>query len=273
MKYINILVVCFLIFSFSCKSKESKTKILAKVGNTYITEDYLNEKVMEIGEFDYLKTRIGKKQFLDVLINEQLVKIASENSDIKGSKEYKENVAKIENELKKRMEEYRNVILAKMWLEKLRNTELKTTDVEIEKFIKENPYSVSFDQVITTDYETAQSIISEMKRGVSVESIAQKYKDNDSVVVNKLPPVIKGELMGELEDVVFKMKIGEIGGIIKTKLGYHIIKKNSQNVYLTASNPQAKERVRRVLEKKKFDDYISKLQSKYKVEVVDEEYK
>jgi len=68
------------------------------------------------------------------------------------------------------------------------------------------------------------------------------------------------------------MKIGEIGGIIKTKLGYHIIKKNSQNL-LDANNPQIKERARRILEKKKFDSYIEKLQSKYKVEVLDEEFK
>lgn len=272
MKYLKIIICGLTIFSFSCQNKQQKSKILAKVGNTYITEDYMNEKIMEIGEFDYLKTKIGKKQFLDILINERLVKIASENSELKNSKEYKENLDKIEKELKKRLEEYKEVMLTKMWIEKVRENELKTTEDEISKYIKENNSTVSFDQVITTDYETAQSIISEMKKGVSVEKISQKYKDNENVVINKIPPVMKGELMPELEDIIFKMKIGEIGGIIKTKLGYHIIKKNSQNL-LDANNPQIKERAKRILEKKKFDSYMEKLQSKYKVEVLDEEFK
>jgi len=272
MKYLKIIIGGLIVFSFSCQKKEQKSKILAKVGNTYITEEYMNEKIMEIGEFEYLKTKIGKKQFLDILINERLVKIASENSELKNSKEYRENLEKIEKELKKRLEEYREVMLTKMWVEKIRENELKTTDEEINKYLKENGATVSFEQVITTDYETAQSIISDLKKGVSIEKIAQKYKDSENVVTNKIPPVMKGELMGELEDMIFKMKQGEIGGIVKTKLGYHIIKKTAQSS-LDPNNPQMKERARRIIEKKKFDSYIEKLQSKYKVEVLDEEFK
>lgn len=272
MKYLNILITAVLLFSFSCQKKEQKSKILAKVGNTYITEEYMNEKIMEVGEFEYLKTKIGKKQFLDILINERIIQIASENSELKNSKEYKENIAKIEKELKKKLEEYKEVMLTKMWVEKLRENELKTSDDEVNKYLKENNTAVSFDQVITTDYETAQNIISEMKKGTSVDKIAHKYKDSENVVVNRIPPVIKGELMSELEDMVFKMKQGEIGGIVKTKLGYHIIKKNSQ-IPVDANNLQMKDRARRVIEKKKFDSYIDKLQSKYKVEVLDEELK
>ncbi|NLH39759.1 MAG: hypothetical protein GX445_06830 [Elusimicrobia bacterium] len=272
MKKNIILSVSILALLFSCQKKENKSKVIAKVGNTSITEDYLNEKAMEIGDFDYLKTKIGKKQFLDILVNERLVKMASENSDVKNSKEYKENIDKIEKELNKRLEEYKDMVLTKMWLEKLRENELKIADNEVTEYIKQNPYMVSLDQIITTDYETAQSIMAAMKKGESMDSIAKKYKDNPNVVVNKLPPVIKGELMPELEDMAFKMRVGELGGIIKTKLGYHIVKKLAQNSY-DPNNVQFKERIKNVLEKKKFDSYMDKLQSKYKVEVVDEEYK
>lgn len=272
MKYINIILVGMVIFSFSCKQKKSDEKILARVGNTYITEDYLNEKIMETGEFDYLKTKIGKKQFLDVLINERLVRIASENSSIRNSKEYKDNVSRIEKELKKRMEEYKEVMLTKMWLEKIRENEVKVSESDIEQFLKENPYTVAFEQVVCLDYETAQNIMTQLKKGVSMDKIAQNYKDSDSIVVNKLPALFKGEAMEEIEDVVFKMKIGEIGGIIKTKLGYHVIKKTSQNSIDSKKN-EVRERVRRILEKKKFDGYLKKLEEKYRVEVVDENYK
>lgn len=271
-KYLTLIGIVAVMFSFSCQNKTEKSKILAKVGNTYITEDYMNEKIMELGDFDYLKTKIGKKQFLDILINERLIKMASENSGLKNSKEYKENIEKIEKELKKRLEEYKEVILTKMWVDKMKENELKTTDEEVNKYIKENNAAVSFDQVITTDYETAQSILSELKKGTSIDKLSQKYKNSENVVVNRIPPVIKGELMSELEEIIFKMKPGEIGGIIKTKLGYHIIKKTSQSK-IDEKSPSIKERVKKILEKKKFDSYIEKLQSKYKVEVLDEELK
>jgi peptidyl-prolyl cis-trans isomerase C len=266
------LLVSALLF-FSCQgNKEEKSKPLARVGNTYITRKYFEDKIMEFGDFDYLKTKIGRKQFLDILINEQLIKLASANSSIKSSKLYKERIKKIEEEMKRRLEENKDAILIKMWLEKLRENELMVNEKEINDYLATNKYSVSFEQVITTDYEIAQSIFNEMKKGVSIELLAKKYKDNENVVFNKIPSVIKGELINELDDMVFKMKNGEIGGIIKTKLGYHIIKKTSE-VPINTKNDTIKEKVKKVLEKKKFDNYILTLQEKYKVEVLDEDYK
>lgn len=267
-----IIILSVGVFLFSCQNKSRTKNVLAKVGNTYITQDYVEEKIMEMGEFEYLKTKIGKKQFLDILINERLIKIASENSDIKNSKEYKENIRKIEKELEKKLKEYKEVMLTKMWIEKMRESELKTSDEEIKSYLKDNNSAVSFEQVITTDYEMAGSILLEVKKGTGIDKIAQKYKDNENIVVNKIPPVMKGELMPELEDMVFKMRIGEVGGIVKTKLGYHIIKKLSQSS-VNAGSKEIQERVRRIIEKKKFDSYIEKLQQKYKVEVLNEDYK
>ncbi len=272
MKTLKPLFIVIVVFLIACQKNKQESKILAKVGNTYITEEYMNEKIMEAGEFDYLKTKIGKKQFLDVLINEQLIKIASQNSNIKSSKEYKENIEKIEKEFRKRLEEYKDIILTKMWLEKLRENELNVSEEEIKDYVKNNNSVVSFEQVITTDYETAQNIFTEVKKGTGIEKLAQKYKDNENIVINKVPPLIKGELNNEIEEIIFKMKVGEIGGIVKSRLGYHIIKKTSQS-FLDINNPQIKERIKRVIERKKFDSYISELQKKYKVEVLDEEYK
>lgn len=270
----NILIIlgcCLIIFSCQKKGKD-KEKIIAKIGNTYITESYLNEKIVESGEFEYLKTKIGKKQFLDVLINERLLKLAAENSDIASSKEYKDEVKHIEEEFKKRLEEYKNILLTRMWLEKIRKEKISIDDKDVDNYITKYPYTVSFEQAITTDYETAQAIFKSLKSGTQFDKITTKYANNTDVVLNKIPPVLYGELMDELNDVVFKLNVGEVGGIIKTNLGYHVIKKTS-HTKIDMANPRIKERVKRVLEKKKFDEYLSELEKKYLVEVVDEEYK
>lgn len=270
----NILITSVvLIFIVSCSQKEKKQeKVLAKVGNTYITESYLSEKILESGEFDYLKTKIGKKQFLDILINERLLKLAAENSDVANSPEYRQQIKTVEEEFKKKLEEYKNMILTRMWLEKIRKEKLNISDSELEQYIKLYPYTVTFEQIITSDYETAQSILKSLKEGTSIDKLASKYKENNDIVFNKIPAVIYGELMEEINDVVFKMKVNDISGIIKTKLGYHIIKKTSHQK-IDFSNQRIKERVKMVLEKKKFDQYLLELEKKYVVEVINEEYK
>ncbi|MCX7641142.1 MAG: peptidylprolyl isomerase [Elusimicrobiales bacterium] len=267
-----IMFMCSLIV-FSCQKKgKDSEKIIAKVGNTYITESYLNEKIIETSEFEYLKTKIGKKQFLDVLINERLLKLAAENSEVPSSKEYKEEVKRIETEFKKRLEEYKNILLTRMWLEKIRKEKISVTDKDVDDYISKYPYTVSFEQAITTDYETAQAIFKSAKSGMQFEKISLKYNENPDVVFNKIPPILYGEIMDELNDMVFKLNPQEIGGIIKTKLGYHVIKKTS-HTKLDTANLRMRERVKRVLEKKKFDEYLSELEKKYSVEVIDEEYK
>jgi len=272
-KYLLICCVAAVFLFFSCQSKkENSSKPLARVGNTYITQKNLEEKIMETGAFEYIKTKIGRKQFLDILINEQLVKLASENSSLKNSKEYKQKVKEIEDEMKKRLEEYKDILLTKMWLDELRKKELAVSDDEINEYLNQNPIVVSFEQAITLDYEIAQNIFNEMKKGVSIDALSKKYKDNENIVFNKIPPVMRGELIEELDDIIFKMRTGEIGGIVKTKLGYHIVKKLSHSM-LDTKNESVKERVRKIIEKKKFDNYILALQDKYRVEVLDENYK
>ena len=268
------LILAVVIFTiFSCKKKGiDKEKILAKVGNTYITESYLNEKIIESGEFEYLRTKIGRKQFLDVLINEKLIKLAAESSGIANSKEYKDEVKRIEDELKKRLEEYKSVLLTRMWIEKIKKERINISEKDLEDYLSKYPYAVSFEQAISIDYETAQSIFKALKSGSSVDKIASKYAGSPDVVFNKIPPVLYGEVLEDLNDVVFKLGVGEVGGIIKTSLGYHVIKKISHTRIDTA-DPKIKERAKRILEKKKFDEYLLELENKYPVEVIDEDYK
>lgn len=67
--------------------------------------------------------------------------------------------------------------------------------------------------------------------------------------------------------VAEKMKVGEVRGLIETKLGFHIIKLTAKNSY----EQSVKQRVRAAVfdekRKKLFDDYFAKLKSKYPVKL------
>lgn len=268
-RLLNYFVFYFLysIFLSSCSSKVNEP-VIATVGKSKITLSYFQKKLEEVSpDFqDYLNSSAGKKQFLDVLINERLILLAAKESSTANSKEYSSLVKKMETELKTRMDEYKEYLLTKMWIEELKKNTMLVTDKEIQEYYQEHPYEVSIEHAVLGTYEEAESVLKKVKSGMSFSKINLPSPHG----LGKLPSVMYGEFVPELEDMIFKMKIGEIQGVMKSKLGYHVVKKVSQH---KTNFQEVKERIRKIIEKKKFDKYLDTLQSKYKVEVLNEEYK
>jgi parvulin-like peptidyl-prolyl isomerase len=240
------------------------------VGSEKITESYLKQKLEEIAPNaqSYLATKPGRKQFLDILINEKLMILAARKSDTARSEDYKKRVAAMETELKEKLQYYKDYLLAKMWVETLREGPIKITPAEIDDYYAKYPYEITVEHIILPTYEEAEAVMKKVKNGADFSKIArERSMDKDNV---RLPPVIYGEFMPELEEMAFKMRPGEIQGLVKTTLGYHILKKTAQTKLNFTSS---KERIHRVLEKKKFDARLAEFQAKTKVEVLDEDYK
>lgn len=245
-------------------------KVIAKVGSEKITEPYLKQKLQEIAPDaqSYLATKPGRKQFLDLLINEKLMLLAARKSDAARSPAYKTRVAAMETELKGKLQYYKDYALAKLWVETLREGPIKVVPAEIDDYYAKYPYEITVEHIILPTYEEAEAVMKKIKSGADFSKTArEKSMDKDNV---RLPPVIYGEFMPELEEMAFKMRPGEVQGIVKTTLGSHILKKVSQTKLELSSS---KERIQRILEKKKFDAYLAKFQAKVKVEVLNEDYK
>ena len=249
---------------------KNNDKVIAKVGSEKITESYLRQKLEEIAPNaqSYLATKPGRKQFLDILINEKLMILAARKSETARSEDYKKRVSVMENELKSKLEYYKDYMLAKMWVEELRQDKIKIMDTELEDYYAKTPYEITVEHIVMPTYEEAEAVMKKIKAGADFAKTAkEKSMDKDNV---RLPPVMYGEFMPELEEMAFKMRPGEIQGVVKTGLGYHILKKIS---HTKPDFAQAKERIRRIVEKKKFDAYLDKFRAKAKVEVFDENYK
>ncbi|MBI4655406.1 MAG: peptidylprolyl isomerase [Elusimicrobia bacterium] len=254
------VIACFL---FAACARNSNEKTIAKVGGMKITETYLNEKLGEISPetAGYLHTALGRKQLLDILIHEKLILLAARKSPVAASELYRGQVRKMEEEMKKRLDEYKDYILAKMWIEDMRQVSLKVADAEIDEYFYKHPYEILIEHYHFPSYKEAEDAVKKMRSGSAMKDVSG----------GKLPPMMYGEFIPELEDVAFNMRTGEIQGVIATKMGFHAIKKISQaKKELTG---EIKERTRKIVERKKFDAHLENLQSKYKVEVLDGEYK
>jgi len=194
--------------------------------------------------------------------------LAAKKSDSARSPEYKKRISAMEADLKGKLQYYKDYLLAKMWVEDLREGPIKVLPAEIDDYFAKYPFEITIEIITLPTYEEAEAVMKKVKGGADFTKTArEKSIDKDNV---RLPPLVYGEFMPELEEMAFKMRPGEIQGVVKTALGYHILKKISQSKLDAA---ESKERIQRVLEKKKFDAHLAKFQAKVKVEVLNEDYK
>lgn len=249
---------------------KSDDKVIAKVGPEKITESYVHQKLEEIAPnaHNYLATRPGRKQFLDILINEKLMILAARKSETARSEEYRKRVDAMEKDLKAKLAYYKDYMLAKMWVDDLRRDKILVTDEDVAAYYEKTPYEVVVEHIVTPTYDEAEAVLKKVKAGADFSRTAKETSLDKETV--RLPPVMYGEFVPELEEMAFKMRPGEIQGVVKTGLGYHVLKKISQ---VKPPLERVRERIRRIIEKKKFDAYLAQFQDKAKVEVLDENYK
>jgi peptidyl-prolyl cis-trans isomerase C len=253
---------------------------IAKVGDIYITKEEFDAKAQNIvSEYNnYLKTKNGKSQFLDILIKEKLMIAAAQDSKIAKSKEFKKQYEQMEKTLResmeKRLKDFREYLLTTMWVDKLRESDaIIPTEDEIAQYYKEHPYEVSISHILLDDPEEAELIYKRLKRNKSEFASIARTRSLDAETAGKggkLPPLMVGEFLPSIENAALKMQNGEVQGFFKSPFGYHIIYKHGEQ---KIPFEKAKKRIAKILEKQKFDKQLETIEQKYKVEVLNDDYK
>ena len=80
--------------------------------------------------------------------------------------------------------------------------------------------------ILTEKQSQALKVLEELKSGTDFSQLAKKYSQCPSGKKGgDLGQFGRGQMVREFEQTVFALKIGEISQPIKTKFGYHIIKR------------------------------------------------
>ncbi|OGS01967.1 MAG: hypothetical protein A3G41_01930 [Elusimicrobia bacterium RIFCSPLOWO2_12_FULL_59_9] len=249
-------------------------KALARVGPLTITQEEFERKLNDVSpEYqNYLKAPSGRRQFLDVLIREKMILAAARDSEVPGSPGYRTEIKNMEEEQRQRLEEFKDYLLTKLWLESLKERSLlKVSDGEVVDYHRQHPNEVKLYHILVGSVEEADQIYRQVRAGANFQKLA-RTKSLDAETASQggaLPAFIYGEILPELDDVAFRMKPNEISGVIRSKFGYHIIHKEWEK---QAPLDLVKNRIRKLLEKNKLDAHLASVQDKYPVEVLDEEF-
>lgn len=267
-----LLLTAALVFA-ACRDKDP---VLARVGKLKITQSEFQRKLSEVsaGYQDYVLTPSGRRQFLDVLIREKLVLAAAQHSDVPRAADFRSRLEQLRKDEEDRVRDGSEVLLTTMWIEDLRNRGvLKVTDAEIGDYLAKNPVEVEIRHVLLATPAKAEEVAKRLRAGANFAKVAQEESLDASTASQggRFPPLMYGEVIPELEEVVFKMRVGEIGGPLKSKFGYHVVKKDAE--HRLAGSAETRERVSHLLEKQKLDAYLQQKQEMFPVEVVDEQFK
>lgn len=147
-------------------------------------------------------------------------------------------------------------------IEKYKEKYIDETNIgeeEAEKFFdenKENLVIIRASHILVNNEEDGKAILEKLNNGEDFASLAvtESLDSTSGVRGGDLGYFTKGSLaIKEFEDAAFALKVGEISGLVKTEVGYHII-------YLQDRKDTFKELKNEIIMLLKEDDYTKHIQ-------------
>lgn len=277
-----IAVLLVIPFIFSYVHAEEKEVILADVNGVKITTADFENEVNSLPENYRGMINANKRKFLDDLILQELL-----------YQEAKKKKLEKDKDVINTLERVKKKILAQKLLEKEVMQLAKPTEEEIKKYYEENkdnykiPEQVNAAHILVrvkegaTEEEDkaalkkAEDLLKKIKEGGDFSVLAKENSDcPSSSKGGELGYFSKGQMVPEFEEAAFKLKVGEVSDIVKTKFGYHIIKALDKKEARQKEFSEVKEEIEKQLtgEKQKatFENYTNDLKAKAKITVNEE---
>jgi len=254
-----LVVVSFflLLFTISCdKVKPLKGKELVRI----------NERVITLAEFEQemeqlppsLKTLMvtekGRKEFLQSLIERELLL----------QEGVKEGFDKDEKVLSK-VEQFKQGLIIESLTEKLCAGKDEVSDKEVEIYYRVNKgkfflgEKVRVRHIMVKTMSEAQKIKNRLNQGEDFITLAKQY----SIWPSKqkggdLGYIARGMVDKSFEEAAFSLKRrGETSGIVKTKLGFHIIRLEDRQRPRQLTFAEVQEEIRQFLREKKRKEILT----------------
>lgn len=259
-KLFLIFILIIMIFGSSISISKEDENIVARVGNYTITKidfDQVLKRYEAMRRGQKLNEQ-EKKMVLDNIVKNFL--IVNEAERLKMDKK-----PEIESQIKiMKME-----LLMREYVTTMVEPKIKVTDDEIEEYMKQTPdllpkEGLMLREIVVKSEEEAKAIYEELRKGGDFTKIAaEKSISPTKIYGGRIKGEIsRGKLPKELEEVAFKLKVGELSKPIKTEQGYVILLLDSRKVRTQKEIDELKGKIRGkiegILKHKKIEEIMEK---------------
>lgn len=148
--------------------------------------------------------------------------------------------------------------------------ELDLTDEQGEEYFedhKEDLVVVKASHILFSEEEKGAEILTRLENGEDFGEIA-KEESLDSSAVNggDLGYFPKGKMIQEFDEVAFALEEGEVSGVVKTDVGYHIIKVEDRK----DSYEELKDEIMQMIKQNKFEENLLELRENADIKIYEE---
>jgi peptidyl-prolyl cis-trans isomerase C len=240
-----------------------------------------NGQTITLGEFNQIwdqipennKLQLTKRNALDQIISEKLLIQEAKNRGLEQDKDVLEQIKNTTEQ-----------ILVQSLIEKEIIGKVKVEDQEALTYYEENKNNfitkeqVYLYNILVETEEVAQDILEKLKAGGDFIELAKEKSTGPSAAEGgDLGYISKGDLIPEIENVVFALEIGSISDIIKSQYGFHILKVTDKKPEVLKTFEEVKEEITPTLlstkQKEAFDNLLEELKSKVTIEINEEALK
>ncbi len=219
MKKLLYLILAVSVLVVACGRDDSK-KVVARVGTRTITVQNFREAYFkvppnflpEVGGED------GKREFLEDLISKEVLILEAYARELQNDETVREQLEEIERQILLR-DLYDREVIAKS----------KVTEKELKQLYEERAQEdeVAARHILLSDSAKAAEVLERVKAGEDFAELAKELSiDASTASMGGYLGFFGKEIMlpPEFHDAVFALEAGEVSDVVKTSMGYHLIK-------------------------------------------------
>jgi peptidyl-prolyl cis-trans isomerase C len=266
----SISLLAFAVIS-GCGKPSGGGATLAQIGNSKITVASFNERVSRLPDRYQKAIKKRKKDFLEGLINDTLLYQEAVKKGLHKDKD----VLKIIDEARKK------ILIARLLKDEVDDA-VDITGDDILVYYSENksdymtPEIMRVSHILVQSQKEAEGILERLEKGESFEDLAKaKSVDPTAQRGGDIGYFPRGQLMPKFENACAGLDIGKTSGIVKTKLGYHIIKLTDRIQPGQKPLEQVAESIKSKLQamerKRVFNNLLGRLRKETSVKINEEE--
>ncbi|MBN2655119.1 MAG: peptidyl-prolyl cis-trans isomerase [Nitrospirae bacterium] len=275
-KFLALVICCLFVAACSKGADQPKTAsggdYLIKINDVTISKADLDKELKKMPE-EFRQTLMRDAQtyikFLEDYANKEALGFEAKSKNVQSDPDY---ISKIEY--------IKKVTAIQMLLEKeVAKKDVKISDRDVQAYYNENkdqfgsPASFRVSHIQVKTRADADKVKDRLNKGEDFAKIAKELSEDKETAKNggDLGILEPGRLPAGLDQVVQKMKKGEVSAPVNTQLGFHILKITDVKQGSALDLNTIKEDIRRVMQQDKqqamFEKYIEDVKKKYKIDI------